>query len=459
MADKPKLRIKIKDFRAIHSADIILNGITVVAGINGSGKSTISKLLYRTVKTAIDFDKLVAENLFKELRDVRHFLDELSHEVEFFSRINLNRENRKKIAKEEFDLGFKFNRLFNFIGDMDLKEQEKKILESIDLSSKTFKELPEEFKKEERFKVRFYRLERFFKEEFFQKEKDPKKIDIPALLEKLKENIKKRFQKAYSDIENRPIYLLDKTIENYFTEDIDVNNYDIEELGALITNRADKKVSNFLTINKVAFIDTPMIVGVEDIGMTNVPHWEELDSLLKNKGENVNKKSKISKILKDEIIEGETKYDSKNDNFIYKRNDNFSLDLLSCATGLKSFSVLQMLFNNGFLDNKTLLILDEPEVHLHPEWIVQYARLVVLLHKEYKVNFLIGSHNPDMVMAIKYIAEKELGKNNNSVNFYVAKEFEKYSFDYENSYNSIEPIFSSFNTSLDKINEYGPSKD
>src|ERR1039458_7648371 len=459
MADKPKLRIKIKDFRAIHSADIILNGITVVAGINGSGKSTISKLLYRTVKTAIDFDKLVAENLFKELRDVRHFLDELSHEVEFFSRINLNRENRKKIAKEEFDLGFKFNRLFNFIGDMDLKEQEKKILESIDLFSKTFKELPEEFKKEERFKVRFYRLERFFKEEFFQKEKDPKKIDIPALLEKLKENIKKRFQKAYSDIENRPIYLLDKTIENYFTEDIDVNNYDIEELGALITNRADKKVSNFLTINKVAFIDTPMIVGVEDIGMTNVPHWEELDSLLKNKGENVNKKSKISKILKDEIIEGETKYDSKNDNFIYKRNDNFSLDLLSCATGLKSFSVLQMLFNNGFLDNKTLLILDEPEVHLHPEWIVQYARLVVLLHKEYKVNFLIGSHNPDMVMAIKYIAEKELGKNNNSVNFYVAKEFEKYSFDYENSYNSIEPIFSSFNTSLDKINEYGPSKD
>ena len=89
---------------------------------------------------------------------------------------------------------------------------------------------------------------------------------------------------------------------------------------------------------------------------------------------------------------------------------------------MKSFSLLQILYNNGFLDNKTLLIIDEPETHLHPEWIVQYARLVVMLNKELKVNFLIGSHNPDMVMAIKYIAKKELVKDSNAVSFYFAKE-------------------------------------
>ena len=51
------VKITVKDFRAIHSADIDLNGITVIAGVNGSGKSTLSKLLYtifNKVKTLDD---------------------------------------------------------------------------------------------------------------------------------------------------------------------------------------------------------------------------------------------------------------------------------------------------------------------------------------------------------------------------------------------------------------------
>ena len=181
--------------------------------------------------------------------------------------------------------------------------------------------------------------------------------------------------------------------------------------------------------------------------------------MLKIKGENSITKNKISNVIENEIINGETKYDIKNETFVYNRKDGFSLDLFSCATGLKSFSVLQMLYNNGFLDNKTLLILDEPEAHLHPEWIVQYARLIVMLHKELKVNFLIGSHSPDMVSAIKYISKKELEKDSNSVNFYIAQEQEKYNFNYKLLEKDIETIFNSFNSSLDKINEYGSTED
>ncbi len=88
MLEIPKLKIKIKDFRAIKSAEIVLNGITVVAGINGCGKSTISKLLYSTIKTTVEFDKIVTDNLIAQLRDTRYFLDELSREVEFFTKEN-----------------------------------------------------------------------------------------------------------------------------------------------------------------------------------------------------------------------------------------------------------------------------------------------------------------------------------------------------------------------------------
>lgn len=456
MQNIPKLKIKINDFRAINNADIILNGITVIAGNNGSGKSTISKLLYRTVKTAIDFDKVIADNLFNELRDVSHFLDELSHETEFLFR---EKSKDEKSAKGEFDFRFRFYSLFEPKNDLNLKEQEKGILEYIDFIKSAFDQLPEEIRKGERYNRRFYRLERYFKEEFFEKEKDSKNIDISVLLYKFKDYIKKKFEYAYNQIENRPIETLNNIIDNYFTEKIEVNNFDIEELGALITNRHERKLSKFLTINKVAYIDTPMIIGVDNIRSNNVLHWKELDSLLKSKGENQNKKNKIESILKNEVIEGETNYDSKRNNFVYKRNDEFSIDLLSCATGLKSFSILQILLNNGFLDNKTLLILDEPEVHLHPEWIVQYARVVVLLHKELGVNFLIGSHSPDMIMAIKYIAKKEFKHDSDILNFYIAKESEKFSFDYEKSSNDIQPIFNSFNISLDKINEYGATSE
>ena len=169
MVDIPKIKIKINDFRAIKSADIILNGITVLAGINGCGKSTISKLLYNSIKTAIEFEKIVKENLFDELRDIRPFLEELSHEVEIFYREN--KEFKKKDLKDDFEIGFKFNRLFYFNSAMDLKEQENKILASIDYYIKTLSELPLEFKKEERYRIRLYRLERFFKEEFFEKNK------------------------------------------------------------------------------------------------------------------------------------------------------------------------------------------------------------------------------------------------------------------------------------------------
>src|SRR5690606_12637015 len=105
-------------------------------------------------------------------------------------------------------------------------------------------------------------------------------------------------------------------------------------------------------------------------------------------------------------------------------------DLIECATGLKSFAILQLLYKNRFFDKNTFLIIDEPEAHLHPQWVVEYARLIVLLHKNIGVKFLIASHHPDMISAIKYISEKE--KVSNNLNFYLAKKHEdSFTYSYE----------------------------
>ncbi|OAV74415.1 hypothetical protein Barb7_02090 [Bacteroidales bacterium Barb7] len=128
--------------------------------------------------------------------------------------------------------------------------------------------------------------------------------------------------------------------------------------------------------------------------------------------------------------------------------------MLDCATGIKSFAMLQLMLKNGYLNKYTLLIIDEPEAHLHPQWIVEYARLIVLLNKMLGVKFFIASHNPDMISAIKYISERE--ETNKKLHFYLSKRNKpKYTYSYKHLGINIEPIFGSFNIALNKIGKYG----
>jgi len=112
-----------------------------------------------------------------------------------------------------------------------------------------------------------------------------------------------------------------------------------------------------------------------------------------------------------------------------------------------------MLLNNGTLNAGTLLILDEPEAHLHPQWIVEYGRFLVYLNQVIGVKLLVASHSPDMVSALKYITEKE--GNLEKLNFYLAEQRSgEYKYDYKHLGVEIEEIFSSYNKSFDKLNDY-----
>jgi len=87
------------------------------------------------------------------------------------------------------------------------------------------------------------------------------------------------------------------------------------------------------------------------------------------------------------IIGGDFLYKKSNNNFVFRKNysnDIFEVKLPNVATGIKSFGLVQMLLKSGVLHQRSLLIIDEPEVHLHPNWQIKYAELLVLLVKEKK---------------------------------------------------------------------------
>ncbi|MDE7349904.1 MAG: ATP-binding protein [Muribaculaceae bacterium] len=151
-------------------------------------------------------------------------------------------------------------------------------------------------------------------------------------------------------------------------------------------------------------------------------------------------------ILKDEGVgQKELRYVRKVDGL------NVSID--EVATGMKSFAYLLRLLQNGYIDSETLLIIDEPEAHLHPQWIVKFAKVLVLIQKLLGAKIMVASHDPDMVAAINAMAEAE--GLSDVTNFYqAAKESGELRYIYVNSGNDISRIFESFNIALDRIDGY-----
>ena len=76
------------------------------------------------------------------------------------------------------------------------------------------------------------------------------------------------------------------------------------------------------------------------------------------------------------------------------------------SAGLKSFVLLKLLLEKGILKEKDVLILDEPEIHLHPEWQLVYAEMIVLLQKKFDLSIVVTTHSRDFLEAIELYAKK-----------------------------------------------------
>lgn len=90
------------------------------------------------------------------------------------------------------------------------------------------------------------------------------------------------------------------------------------------------------------------------------------------------------------------------------RKKEFSDPLLidNASMGVKAIALLQILGSSGLLKEDDILVLDEPEVHLHPAWQIVYAEAIVLIAKELGVKVLLTTHSPDFIQAIRLFSTK-----------------------------------------------------
>lgn len=101
--------------------------------------------------------------------------------------------------------------------------------------------------------------------------------------------------------------------------------------------------------------------------------------------------------LLDEIIPGH--FSSREDGMYYAENQS-ELNAANLASGSKLLAMIKILLVRGDLDEGTLLILDEPECHLHPEWQRKLAEIVCLMIKDLGVKVVITTHNPNFLLAL-----------------------------------------------------------
>ena len=95
------------------------------------------------------------------------------------------------------------------------------------------------------------------------------------------------------------------------------------------------------------------------------------------------------------------------DKYVYSSSQYKSpLPLSSISTGLKTFLVLKTLLMNGAIEEGGTIILDEPEIHLHPEWQLIFAELIVLIQKEFGIHILLTTHSPYFLRALQVYSAK-----------------------------------------------------
>ena len=175
------------------------------------------------------------------------------------------------------------------------------------------------------------------------------------------------------------------------------------------------------------YLDTPSVLN-EDIDAFSSPsnhQYTLFRQLSNNNPQNTIEKILVNKKLNEvyanisSVCDGNMNFDKKTGDFTYKlKNSDKSLNVKNLSAGLKTFVILKTLLQNGSIEEGGTVILDEPEIHLHPEWQLLFAELIVLLHKHFSVNVLLTTHSPYFLEAIEVYAAKH--EVNDSCKYYLA---------------------------------------
>ena len=421
------MQVKLKNIGIVKNADININGLSVIAGYNDTGKSTIGKTIFSIIKSVSRYKEDLEES--KELK-IKEMIDRIYFHIRRQVNFSSNLEMRNLFYPK------------NFLEDI-LKNGEIAILSRKKLTNSLKEQLP---------RIGLSNLNNMLEA----------LLELYLQSDKKEDSIKRAFKKIfYSEFE---LEVLNKHKKNNEKSIINIKEYENEILNIELYDFSEINLSLYdeLYFSDCTIIETPMILNFSDtidksksyfefknksrarlLEMSNISfHIKDLDLKLKETTyfeENNMLEEEISKIIK-----GHVKYILSDREFVYIKKDDKKYKAINTASGIKSFGILQMLLRGGFINERSLVVIDEPEVHLHPFWQLKYAKILSLLI-ENGINILITTHSPYMLEAIEFYVK--------DVNFYFTYEEEDGVY-IKNVNSNLDEIYKTLSEPFDELENY-----
>ena len=126
----------------------------------------------------------------------------------------------------------------------------------------------------------------------------------------------------------------------------------------------------------------------------------------------------------------------------YLQPDGSKVRIANMSSGSKTFATMKILLESGQLSEKTTLMLDEPEIHLHPEWQNLFAEVVVLLVKELHLRVFLTTHSPNFLLALDAMM-RQYGIVERS-HFYLARRLDEKSVTHDDVTGRLDKIYKQF---------------
>jgi hypothetical protein len=155
-------------------------------------------------------------------------------------------------------------------------------------------------------------------------------------------------------------------------------------------------------LSKVFYFDSFSLFDNKSGGTYFLEHVKSLEAALEINGSADRDDLEVEKLIK-EILGGEIR--KENGELFFVRENGFKSHMKNTSSGVKQVAIIQTLLNNNELEPNSFLIMDEPEVNLHPEWQIKFAKILVLLVKELDLSIYIASHSPFFIEAIELYSQ------------------------------------------------------
>lgn len=440
------LTLHVRNFRAIKSADIELAGLTVLVGVNSSGKSTLVRLFHRLICieanyksfAAIDTHRIFVESVVQPLKNVfdQRFRDrKLQSDFEWLStsKWQMSRNGERLISN-----------LVATLRRTLADEAVSAMIRDPRFADSLYAYMPKDYVGIPNFSVSQDALQWVDEIERFL-------INYYKSLVERREGSSSLFFNSNVGGED-----LDDVWKHgtYLTE------LKITDDGIGIVNLADRQLpmGNVFSPRQSFYIAQPAAdfpsVRTNKLRLNGMEY--SIAASVKTDNSSRLPDIGVNSLIGGSISAPREKGYVATADWLYNDGEN-SYNLVKCADGIKSLATISILDKYHLLGSGALLIIDEPEVHLHPQWVVGMARVLVKLAKERSVKVLVTTHSPDLVHALRDFSENENFAANTCFYLSHKEEPSDATYIFRPLGMGIGPIFAVFNRAKEQIAEIAQS--